>query len=532
MRIFNVLSFLFLIGWSASAQNARLVADLAPGAESFFNGAAERIVAAVGDRILFTQIEGDNHQLWSSDGTEAGTFPIQENQYYESYAEGFVQDDTHVYFTTFRPPFGYWLWRTDGLTVDTLLNRPKKIRRLTPHQGLLFCASEAESGPDVELIRVDPQSRESEAIASFFFFGGVAALGSFNDRLFIIGAQPDARRLFLSDGTAEGTTPYFEINRGNEYGRIPNPTVLGDRLVFFYESDFEGLHLWSTDGTAENTFTLAPLQLTASFGDEDTGVLKWNDRLYFRAAPRGGSQTNLLATDGTPQGTRSLTHEYYALNPSFLTPYRGRLYFRGDEGGLLFNLFRTDSLLTSIEKAVDDTQLGGGISFGGEHLAVYHDLLYFAADRHETGYELWESDGTTAGTRCLDLVPGASSSLPRDLIVAGGRLFFTLETPEHGRELWVLQTDIPSPANYAALAGESWTAHPNPTAGPLRLDLDNITAKIDRLRLRDARGQTLLQWPGNIREIDISDLPAGVYVLEIESGGRRSGRRVVKSGVE
>jgi ELWxxDGT repeat protein len=55
-----------------------------------------------------------------------------------------------------------------------------------------------------------------------------------------------------------------------------------------------------------------------------------------------------------------------------------------------------------------------------------------------TGTELWSSDGTAAGTTLLkDINPGAASSSPTGLVVAGDALFFVAAEPIHGRELWV-----------------------------------------------------------------------------------------------
>jgi ELWxxDGT repeat protein len=46
------------------------------------------------------------------------------------------------------------------------------------------------------------------------------------------------------------------------------------------------------------------------------------------------------------------------------------------------------------------------------NLTAFNGTLYFTADDGGSGYELWRSDGTAAGTvRVLDLNPGVANGL-------------------------------------------------------------------------------------------------------------------------
>ncbi|RLN90564.1 hypothetical protein BBJ28_00018094 [Nothophytophthora sp. Chile5] len=59
-------------------------------------------------------------------------------------------------------------------------------------------------------------------------------------------------------------------------------------------------------------------------------------------------------------------------------------------------------------------------------LCTVGNLLYFRGSDERHGEELWESDGSTIGTRRLiDLAPGPEGSSPADLVVLNGKLFFT-----------------------------------------------------------------------------------------------------------
>ncbi len=64
-------------------------------------------------------------------------------------------------------------------------------------------------------------------------------------------------------------------------------------------------------------------------------------------------------------------------------------------------------------------------------------LLYFTADDSVNGRELWQSDGTAAGTLMVqDIYPGSTGSTPEWLTAMNNKLYFAATDPVHGRELW------------------------------------------------------------------------------------------------
>jgi ELWxxDGT repeat protein len=73
-------------------------------------------------------------------------------------------------------------------------------------------------------------------------------------------------------------------------------------------------------------------------------------------------------------------------------------------------------------------------------IVEFQGRIYFSGFDLATGWELWSSDGTGAGTRLsVDLEPGPGSSFPDQLTVAGDLLYFRAYKP--GTGLIIFRTD-------------------------------------------------------------------------------------------
>src|SRR2546422_2753737 len=106
----------------------------------------------------------------------------------------------------------------------------------------------------------------------------------------------------------------------------------------------------------------------------------------------------------------------------------------------------------------DINTLVSGSSSSPNQFTIVGGIAFFTAADGPHGRELWETDGTPAGTHLLkDIYPSSGSSNPTSLINVNGVLFFTATDGVSGAELWrsdgseagtVLVKDInPGPAN-------------------------------------------------------------------------------------
>jgi ELWxxDGT repeat protein len=146
-------------------------------------------------------------------------------------------------------------------------------------------------------------------------------------------------------------------------------------------------------------------------------------------------------SDGTPAGT-------FLIGPRDPGPPQTPLYFLGRLGDLaLFTwalderaLWRSDGSDDGTFPITQELSFGNesGLGNAPESLAVpERGLVFFSAGEpsESPDFELWATDGTTAGTRLVKDVNPEGASNPGSMAALGGRLYFLADTPA-GRELW------------------------------------------------------------------------------------------------
>jgi ELWxxDGT repeat protein len=313
---------------------------------------------------------------------------------------------------------------------------------LTVFQARIFFVTASFSG-DIHTERSTLWSSDGTAAGSAPLFDLPAIyvfyLSAFEDTLYFEGQDRERffNFLYRSDGTEAGTQELVPADLTE-----PPSFLRFDGQTFFVD----GENLWKTDGTPEGTRTIT-VPGGAVQGAVDLAPL--GDRFYFmgrsRTDPNDYQGTPaLFRTDGTqaatvPVKTFSPVPTYDTPKPQ-LTVLDGALFFVAADAGHGAELWRTDGttagteLVVDVNPGPDSARISGLTSAGGR--------LFFAADDGEHGIELWTSDGTAAGTRRLsDIAEGPYSSSPREMKAVGNLLFFSADDQVIGREPWVLPLD-------------------------------------------------------------------------------------------
>lgn len=152
-------------------------------------------------------------------------------------------------------------------------------------------------------------------------------------------------------------------------------------------------------------------------GRFESPLVRLRGKAWF-AADDGFAGRELWASNGTPGGTRliaDLCPGRCSGNPWILTPSGGLLYFfagNTTNGIESFWLWRSDGTAAGTFPLVD-LEIG---AFGSANpvsfLAPFQDgVVFIVHNRVRRGWSLWRSDGTRAGTREVEPLPGKYNSV-------------------------------------------------------------------------------------------------------------------------
>lgn len=406
-----------------------------------FSPEGQWAVAAGGKLYFAAGSAGYGTELWVSDGTAAGTKlvkdvnPTQSDPLFgggftyprSSHPQQFTLVGSTVFFAADDGEHGQELWATDGTEAGT-----KMVKDLSPGVG----------SPWYELTGQPSGSQ-------------ISGLTAVNGKLYF-GADDgvSGRQLYVSNGTEVGTAKLTASTPAQ--GGYPNPFVtdptplleFNGRLLFAQMDAATGRQLWTTDGTTAGT------KVVRAIGAQETPTERFlagpvalgvaNGKLLF-AADDGVAGQQLWATDGTAAGTaavKRLNPNDLGSDPESFVSIGSRVVFAGSDklGGLA--VFATDGTSAPVVLARMPVAADPTAQDEPQRFTRSGDKAYFVARVGATGRQLWVTNGTPAGTRVVKEVvvppvtgPAVASGIDNPTDVAG-TLYFTVELPESGQELW------------------------------------------------------------------------------------------------
>lgn len=290
----------------------------ADGAE----GVGNDFFIALGSKFLFTATKGTpGNELWSSDGTEAGTrvIAVVNPNVWKTLTFGAIVVGSKLYFDVSNGKGAGQLWVSNGTAAGT-----KMVKEINPKGGayfgnfnaigsnLYFNASDGIHGNElwisngtasgtrmVKDINPKGNSNIGRTITS------PTISGAWGSKLYFTATDgAHGNELWTSDGTSTGTKMVKDINPKGD-SDITDPTVIGKRLYFTADDGIHGNELWVSDGTARGTYMLK--DINAKGDSIILEVAATNSTFFFDATTSSDiGFGKLWSTDGTTAGTQQV----------------------------------------------------------------------------------------------------------------------------------------------------------------------------------------------------------------------------------
>jgi trimeric autotransporter adhesin len=432
-------------------------------------------------------------QLWKTDGTMAGHQLVHGELGLSPNKDMQLTAGTErMYFTTmfaYSTPFKN-LWSTDGTTAGT--QRVEGVTdyytnsypsHLTTSNGKVYF--EAYDGEHYGLYTTQGSQSNTVLLRQFpdSFLSDFYASGNFV--YFIVEpSNPDnaIKSLWRTDGTTAGTIKlmgltsidfprnfnYETVENGNVFityeksmwktGGTPETTLhlktfpqyiywmanAGAELLFAADDGVKGLELWKSDGTVAGTVLMRDIWPGSNHALSANGFYREGDAFkdpavtingvaYFLANAGGDANWELWRSDGTLSGTRMLKNDetgrpfspYNALtvanNQIFLFTYE-----ENQDEGLpdVWELWKSDGTTAGTTKIItvplDPWWLEPtAVMIGGP------DKFYFVPWQYQEAHNLWVSDGTAAGTKIIKELGNKEGPWPVHSAFIGNHLFLS-----------------------------------------------------------------------------------------------------------
>jgi ELWxxDGT repeat protein len=382
-------------------------------------------MVAIGSTAYFTADDGVHGvELWRSDGTAAGTVLVKDTI---AGSAGFgprylTNVNGTLFFMTFDGTNGTELWKSDGTAAGTVV-----VKDINPGNGTAY------------------PSYLTNVNGTLFFRANDGTTGF---------------ELWKSDGTAAGTVRVKDINPGSSNSYPRYLTNVNGTLFFTANDGRKGSELWKSNGTASGTVLVKDIN-SGSGNSSPSALTNVNGTLFFSAWDDTNGRA-LWKSDGSAAGTSRIA----SVDAIGITNLNGLLFFSGFDVADGTELWKSDGTAagTALLKDIYTGSYPRLVYYVNNQVSSAHEssphdftnvngTLFFAA-RDAAGIELWQSDGTEAGTTLVkDIDPGGrwllgggyyggydrylpNSSDPGILTNVNGTLYFRADDGANGTELW------------------------------------------------------------------------------------------------
>jgi trimeric autotransporter adhesin len=396
-----------------------------------------------GNKIFFSSATGSYaEELWVTDGTSTGTQLVKDintSAICKSSSPTLLTDVNGILFFLANDGInGTQLWKTDGTEMGTVMVKNIYYPSSSQFTNVVKLNNKAYFGVKENNSRYY-RIWQSDATTT----GTVLINTTFRSENPSIVDMKD-KILLINKGSSGGSDSLWAFNGQNNpvsLGRIRDATNFLNYKGFTYfislESGF-GLSysLFRTNGTVSGTNLIASIYSKyvgsttypppSFFMINDTLFISREDSYHGFYYNTGGLSVNYIASlpqdqDATKVGSVIFNGKYYKSKYDSIT---------GDE------LYSSSDLINWT--LVKDITPGVGITGINDLQILNNKILFFTTyDNFQYRIILWESDGTSVGTKIIKTFnSNLKLKLYKNLSKIGNKLYFMYDDGIHGEEIW------------------------------------------------------------------------------------------------
>ncbi len=354
-------------------------------------------------------------ELWSSDGTTAGTIGVKTINPGDTTATSISAlrvINNQIFMVADDGIHGRELWISDGTANGTQM-----VTDLNPNGDGLFTQYSDHAFAELN--------------GNIFFYGSDGVNGI---------------QLWKSDGTAAGTQIVKIINPTGDIigpGAITTTSDIvstGKRLFFRANDGVTGDEPWVSDGTANNTHIVADIAPKGSSGAYN--FMPFGDKVLFAAFDTFYIfSDDVYITDGTAAGTYPLLVQRDFTSLDHIV-FNGKFYFFTNTNPPA-DFWETDGTINGTKKIKTSGYYGAPSSFTSHnttHLTLYNNSIYFCGSGdslHWNGFKgIGISNGTQSGTTFIDMYSIYHNYNPMHFTQFGGLLYFMARDTNLALNIW------------------------------------------------------------------------------------------------
>ena len=250
--------------------------------------------------------------------------------------------------------------------------------------------------------------------------------------------------LWITDGNM--IQLFIDIYPGPDSGSAFGLTVLNSTYFLFRSyTPQNGSELYGSDGTVKNTILIKDIMPGPESGCWFNTITIFKSKGYFTAQENYKNMESIWVTDGSAKNTYPITLVSPLRNSYIHSPYlifQNKFYFKAWTSTPTFTIWESDGTSNGTRIAIQKPT--GTINNiepyynAPPYLTILNNIILISLDDSIHGYELWSYNPLTNSSMMIkDINPGPNSSYPVDFTINQNKAYFFATLPDDNLHMMV-----------------------------------------------------------------------------------------------